>query len=333
MSDYGQDGAAPPPRRWARRLLAYRYWIYGAVILGLLGFRVGPQLLRSLRGSQTDQRRPENLLVLAGLDLAPALIPKLAETYRSLYPEIELRIQPGGTRQALEDLFNRRADIAFLSRPMTREETEIVRAAGDTALSFPIALGGIAILAPETAPVDSLTLQVLRSWIQAGRAEGGRFADGDTFHLYAADPNLGLWDALMEELDLSEAGVRSVTWLASDSEVATAVSHDPIALGVASILALPQDLERIGVRQVRITRNTIDAPAVPGQVEIATGEYPLYHYLYVACRPGGGVLASGFVSFLYSGRGQRLVAREGYLPARDVPREVQLTRRPITTTG
>jgi hypothetical protein len=87
------------------------------------------------------------------------------------------------------------------------------------------------------------------------------------------------------------------------------------------------------VRKVRITRDGAVAPAGPGESEVATGEYPLFHYLYVACRPRGGVQASGFVSFLSSGRGQRLVAREGYLPARDVPREIQLTNKPVATAG
>jgi phosphate transport system substrate-binding protein len=333
MGGSKRPGAASSPFGPARRLLAYRYWIYGAILLGLVAFRLGPVLVQKVRQTQAENARPTNELVLAGLDLAPALIPKLAQTYRSLYPEIELRIQPGGTRQALEDLFNRKADIAFLSRPMTEEEAAVVRAVGDTALSFPVALGAIAILAPEGAPIDSLTLGDLQSWIEGGRARGSRFADGGAFHFYAADPNLGLWDALMEDLKLSDSAASHVIWLANDAEVAAAVSRDRIALGVASLLALPQDLERIGVREVRITRTAVDAPAVPGQAEVATGEYPLYHYLYVACRPEGGALASGFVSFLYSGRGQRLVAREGYLPARDVPREVQLTKKPVPTTG
>jgi ABC-type phosphate transport system substrate-binding protein len=66
---------------------------------------------------------------------------------------------------------------------------------------------------------------------------------------------------------------------------------------------------------------------------VATGEYPLFHYLYVSCRPGSGALASGFVTFLSSGRGQRLVSRAGYLPAREVPRPIQLTSRPIGSQG
>lgn len=333
MGDKQQGGVSPSPRGRARNLLAYRYWIYAAILACLLVFRLGPQLLEKVRRTQLEKARPPKLLVLAGLDLAPALIPRLAETYRSLYPEVQLRIQPGGMRQALEDLFNRRADVAFLNRPMTEEEAAVVRAAGDSALSFPIALGAIAVLASASAQIDSLTLEDLRIWIEGGRGREGPFAGGSAFHLYAADPNLGLWDALVEGLRLTGTAGSHVIWLADDTEVAAAVSRDPVALGVASLLALPQDLERIGVRQVRITRNAIESPAGPGQTEVATGEYPLYHYLYVACRPEGGALASGFVSFLHSGRGQRLVAREGYLPARDVPREVQLTEKPISTTS
>lgn len=330
----GEQGPKSPPAKTTfRRLLRYRYWIYVAVILGLLLFRGIPALRSTLREGHRETVATDEVLTLAGLDLAPRLIPRLAESYRDLYPELDVRIQAGGTRQALENLFNRRADVAFLSRTMTSEEEAIVRQIGDSALTFPVALGAIAVLAAESSPLDSLGLETLKRWVLEGRAAGSPFAGGAEFHLYAADPNLGLWDAFLSQLGLPASVESHVLWVASDAEVATAVSRDPSGLGVASLLALPQDLDRAGVRKLKITRDASASPAGPEQGEVATGEYPLYHYLYVACRPQGGAVASGFVSFLYSGRGQRLVEREGYLPAREVPREIQLTSKPVVTAG
>ena len=70
----------------------------------------------------------------------------------------------------------------------------------------------------------------------------------------------------------------------------------------------------------------------PGEDEIATGDYPLHHYLYVSCRPDGGIQGSMFVTHLFSGRGQRTVKRLGFLPAREVAREIVLTTDPIGTS-
>jgi ABC-type phosphate transport system substrate-binding protein len=300
------------------------------VILLILALRFFPEF-RSFLIRHGDQESQPNRLILAGLDLAPVLIPRLADAYSRLYPEQELRIRTGGTRQALEDLFNRRADVAFLSRALTAEEEAVVRSIGDTALAFPIALGAIALLTSKQTAVDSIPVGDLRKWLSAQGETGGgaRFED----RIYAPDPNLGLWNALTDQLGLSERLDRNVIWLASDHQVAEAVGNDPGSIGFASLLALPEDLSRFGVRTIRVTGTPEERAVTPVSEEVATGEYPLHHYLYVACRPRGGALASGFVSFLHSGRGQRLVAREGFLPARAVPREIHLTSEPVGKAG
>ncbi len=313
------------------RLFRARFWVYGLIVVALLVFRVFPALRARL--AQHDQRATAaNTLRLSGLDLAPALIPKIAETYRGLYPGVKFSVLRGGTRQALEDLFNGRADVAFTSRPMTREEEAIVHSIGDTALSFPVALGGIAVLASKQFPLDSLRVMDLKDILQGMTPPEDRVG-GVAPHLYAPDPNLGLWTALNSQLGLPDSTGAKVTWLAGDDDVVRAVMADPGGIGFASTLALPPDLDRIGVRSLPVYGDNTGPAATPDEGAVAVGEYPLYHYLYVSCRPDGGPLASGFVSFLYSGRGQRLVEREGFLPAREVPREIQLSHKPYVKVG
>jgi hypothetical protein len=59
-----------------------------------------------------------------------------------------------------------------------------------------------------------------------------------------------------------------------------------------------------------------------------TGDYPLHHKLYVACRATGGIEGTKFVTHLASDRGQRQVRRAGAVPARNVAREIVITRDP-----
>ncbi|MBD3162114.1 MAG: hypothetical protein GF346_07380 [Candidatus Eisenbacteria bacterium] len=335
----GREGQEMHPRTnrggW-RRLARYRFVLYGLAVIAILVIRFYPDSDQQSRPGEGDPEPSpplEDHLVLSGLDLAPRLIPRVADVYRDLYPEHEIRIRPGGTRQALEDLLNRRANVAFLNRPLTAAEREIVRGVGDSALSFPIALGAIAVLARRDAPIDSLPIEDLRVWLAEKRAIGSRFADGGEVRFYAPDPNLGLWEAIREQLDLPPEVGEGVYWLASDRQVAQAVSKDPQGIGFASLLALEEDLDRLSVEAIRVPAMPESVAVPPQAMEVATGGYPLYHYLYAACRPAGGAVASGFVSFLYSGRGQRLVAREGFLPAREAPREILLTNQPLSVDG
>jgi phosphate transport system substrate-binding protein len=319
----------PPGRPHARRLPA-RIWIYLSIVVALLAFRVVPGLVSRWRASEELLKAPKTL-TLAGLDLAPTLIPRIVDSYRILYPQIEFQILPGGTRQALEDLFNLRADVAFTSRPMTIDEQKIVRAIGDTALSFPIALGGIAVLGATGMPPDSLPIEQLRRILRGDRPNDRQVPEPD--HLYAADPNLGLWTALTTQLGLPDSTGAAISWLASDFDVIQAVGNDRGSLGFVSTLALPADLDRRGVRPIGLRGEQTWGAATLTEGNVAGGAYPLFHYLYVSCRPEGGPLASGFVSFLNSGKGQRLVEREGFLPARAMPREIELVQRPISATG
>jgi len=327
----GDDGGFPG------NLLRRRWMLYVAVLVVLVLARAIPGLWPETRVLPRAEKT-EKILTLTGLDLAPSLIPRLAEEYRRLYPEVAFRLNRGGTRHALEDLLNLRADVAFLGRLPTDDEEAVVRSVVDTTWSFPIALGGIAILVPESATIDSLHVDELRALLAGGTlperfvsAAFCAYADGRP-HIYAPDPNLGLWTALVGQIGLPDTAGASVFWCEDDASVAAAVGRDACAMGIASTLAVSSESRPRGLKAVRLAGEARPG-AMPSDMALAAGDYPLFHYLYIACRPDCGAAVSGFVSFLFSGRGQRLVAREGFLPARDMPREIQLTSRPVGKIG
>ncbi len=311
------------PQSAARRRGRFplRLAIYAAVLLGLLWFRVLPSM-RS--GPPAAVFSPEDKsLGISGTGLAPKLIESLLAEYASDYPDIAVDARAGGTTQALEDLVNRRTDVAFLARPPSEDESRIIRERGDSVATYPIALGGIAVLASSRSAPESIDTESLR------RTLGGE----STTRVYVPEPNRGLWDAAASLLKLDAAAPPNVAWVESEERVVEAVSADAAALGLASTLALGDSLEARGVRFVPI-RGVPEGPAFTANPQsVAAGEYPLFHYLYVSCRPGSGALASGFVTYLFSGRGQRLVSRSGFLPAREVPRLIQLASRPIGGEG
>lgn len=272
-------------------------------------------------------------IVIAGIDNAPDLVPRLIAEYHRLYPKIQLRTTPGGTNRGLEDLVNRKADVAFLSRPLSVRENQMVRALGDTVLAFPVATAGIMVLAASGAPVESVSVDGLRDLITGRRAvwtgpNGTGSAGTAIVRLYAPDPDLGLWPALLRQLSLPDSAPANVVWLASEREVANAVARDPSALGLVSTLT-PPPADSAAWRMVRVVGDPGTAAVEPLPDEIASGGYPLYHHLYVACLKRGGALAAGFVTLVEGQHGQVFIRREGFLPARDIAREIQLANRPV----
>jgi len=276
-------------------------------------------------------------ITAVGRELAPDLLPILIGKYHELYPKLHVLLEDGGTVRALEHLANRRAQVGFLYRLPTPEERAIVRSAvGDSVLCFPIALGGVVVLANSLSGVESLAMHDLR---RIARDEMDERFD----RLYAPDPNQGLWDAFRQGLDVAEDVTRTtgdgapelahITFLKDENAVLEAVLADPRGLGLASTLSLPDSLPDLGggraVFAVPVLPDTGLAPVAPGYEQIGYGEYPLYHYLYVACLAHGSVRASMFVTHLTSDRGQRHVERADYLPARQAIRQIYLTRKPL----
>ena len=262
---------------------------------------------------------------LMGRELAPGMVPRLVSNYHREYPRLYVLVEDGGTVRALEALANHKVGVGLLYRPPTQVEQSIIRSSvGDSVIYFPIALGGIAILASSESAIDSLALDDLRRFVREDEAV--RFD-----RIYAPDPNQGLWGAFLNRLgQLEETGVPSrVTFLQDESAVIQAVEADPSGLGIGSTLSLPDSLVEHGVRFVRILPDTGSVSVEPEYERIGYGEYPLYHYLYAACLANGSVRAAMFVTHLTSDRGQRQIERTGILPARQTVWPIFLTRRPV----
>jgi ABC-type phosphate transport system substrate-binding protein len=266
---------------------------------------------------------------MAGVELAPELVPQLIDDYKVSAPDMHVNVIEGGTARALEAMANRRAVVGLLYRTPTPEERSIMLAAvKDSVLCFPIALGGIEILAHNGAGPDSLTTQDLR------RALSGEAVPGfDT--VWASDPNDGLWDALRKCLGFSQKAPNpsNVKFLKDEKQVVDAVRADPRGIGITSTLSLPDTVVTEGVHAVAVRADKGGAAAMPEYERIGYGDYPLYHYLYAACLANGSVRGAMFVTHLTSDRGQRQIERAGFLPARQTARPIVITRHPLGEDG
>lgn len=338
--------AAPRMNPRRRLWLLIRVAIYLSVIVGLLLYRGGvpwKSFVAALKGAG----KANPTLTIAGRDLAPPLLERLAVEYQHDYPRLSVSLLPGGTNHALEALLAGQADVAFSYRSLTAREQALFREAdGDTAIVVAVGVGGLVLLEPAGAGAAAtiLTVAELRDALAAVPADPalapycGR--------LYVCDPNEGSWDALFAALGLAVPGgdgaaaaggpalprLGQVTFLADPASVIAAVAADPGAWGLVSTLGAGLDVATgapAGTRFVGVVAETGQEAVAPGAASIATGVYPLHHFLYVACRGAGNLEGGKFVTHLASARGLRQVERAGVIPARLVARTIQLSRDPV----
>ncbi len=304
--------------------LLIRVAVYALVIIVLFRLRDRVEFKRLVR-QLTAPSAADTSLVLSGSDAAPALINRMVANYHREYPKLALRVGGGQTTAALEELVNKRASVAFLSRPpLPSEQRLFVQAGGDSALWFPIALGAILVLVGQASADTSESLVTLRAL-----ADGTPAAGRDK--LYVPDPNSGLWDAFRAKLGLRpalDAAPSGVVFLKDDAAVADAVGADATSLGVISSFTMPDGPAPHGARAVSL-RAAPGAQAFRPDVEqIASGDYPLWSYVYISCLSRGGAQGAKFVTYMTSTRGQRQIEDTDYLPVQQVMRPVYLNRSP-----
>lgn len=263
-------------------------------------------------------------ITLAGVELAPELVPRIISDYEFASPGLHVNVVEGGTARALQEMANHRAQVGLMYRlPKPDERAIMMAAVKDSVLCFPIALGGIEILAHNGAGPDSLAEADLRRALR-----GDAVPAFDT--VWASDPNDGLWDALRQCLGFArDAPVPpNVKFLKDEKQVVDAVIADPRSIGITSTLSLPDTVVTQGVHAVAIRADKGGAAAMPEYERIGYGDYPLYHYLYAACLANGSVRGAMFVTHLTSDRGQRQIERAGFLPARQTARSIVITTHP-----
>lgn len=338
--------AAPRMNPRRRLWLLVRVAIYLSVIVGLLLYRGGvpwKTFVAALQGAGKDQPT----LTIAGRDLAPPLLERLAVEYQHDYPRLSVSLLPGGTNHALEALLAGEADVAFSYRNLTDREQALFREAdGDTAIVVAVGVGGLVLLqhaGPEAATITVAELAEALAAVAAGPGSGPALAPY-CGRLYVCDPNEGSWDALFAALglatpagnDLAAPRLGRITFLADPASVIAAVAASPDAWGLVSTLDAGIDVAAgapAGTRFVGVVAEAGQEPVAPGAASIATGVYPLHHFLYVACRGAGGFEGGKFVTHLASARGLRQVERAGVIPARLVARTIQLSRDPVGDAG
>lgn len=294
-----------------------RVAVYVLVILGLFVIR-GPQWWKAAVATRADPTAAH--LVVAGADLAPSMVEALLASYRRDYPQARVEVQGRGTTHALQALVDGSAGAALLARPpLATEQAHFEARDGAPLLYEPIAVAGLALLCTADAALDSLTTTALRTWLSTATPDGF-----DRF--YAEDPNLGLWEALLSSLDLPldlAVDRERVVFVHDRAELVRALRDDPRAIGLMSSVFLPLDRAPARLKALAV-RTEDDAAALPTHEAVGQGFYPLVHSLYVACRASARGEPAKFLTFASGARGQRIIERAGFLPARQFLREILL---------
>ncbi len=242
------------------------------------------------------------------------------EAFQALYPQADIVVRLGSSRDGVSALFGARSDAAVITRELTPEERAAAVRGGLELEGYRFARDALVAVVNPANPVLNVSVPELRG-IYSG--ENRSWAD-------LAGPNREVRPIVQPmESDVTaffidqvmggEPITARVLGEDSDSAVVSRVVGDPAALGYVTLAWANR-----GARPLRVSSLTGLPYVAPDPESVYEGRYPLSRFFNFYVRTGGPMLANGFITFLTSRNGQQIVHEAGLVPT-SVP--VRFVRR------
>ncbi len=243
-------------------------------------------------------------LVIKGSTTVLPVAQVALEAYMKSHPGVNISLSGGGSGEGIKALIDRSTDIANSSREIKEKETASAKAKGVSPMEHVVAIDAIVPIVNPRNKVNGLTLDQL-SQIYQGKITNWKEVGGDNIPIVVVsrDSSSGTYES-WGHLVLNGAKVTPKAQLqASSGAVVQTVSKNRYAIGYIGLGYLNRSVKGVSVNGIQASVQTVLAKSYP----IAR---PLY--MYTDGQPKGEV--AGFINYVLSPAGQKLVEKEGFVP-------------------
>jgi phosphate transport system substrate-binding protein len=270
--------------------------------------------------------------VVASEDIFPIISQEKAK-FEELYPDAKVELAPALTREAIVLLLNDSAKLIVASRPLNNEEREVKKKADLTIAEFKIAYDGIAVIVNNTNDITKLRTTQLDS-IFRGTATTWNGVGGTSktqIKVCLPSRNSGTFESV-EALVKNEHIASPAAVVQSAEEMVRYVSTEPDAIGLLSLYWLKANKEKVKALELA-DPDAPDSLGVKGeyfgphQAYVYQKYYPLRREIWIYSRSDHYSVGNGFISFVLSAPGQKIVLNNGLVPATMPIRLVDVTSR------
>ncbi len=274
----------------------------GAAFLSLLAVSCGPAGPRITGGE----------LTLIGSETALRAVQAGADSFIATYPKARIRVEGGGAVVGLEALLNHEADAAVLCRDPLEEERAAARKLKVELALYPFARDGLAIIVHRSNRVYALSFDEVRA-VFSGRTQDWGDLGGEPGRIlvYLSGVQSGargfVQKMVLDGAPFVEGAGRGPT---TEAVVDSVAAHED-AIGYAGMTEVDDRVKALPIS------SPDGGPLIVLNVDtVYRREYPLVRTFFFGTR---GIprdnLASGFISFMMSTSGQRIVLESGLIPA------------------
>ena len=259
----------------------------------------------------------------AVLDLAAYV----AYQYGDIHTSALISVWRHTTQALIDSLANGRVEEVIIDRAFSKEESLAFAQHNLKLYTYPVAHYPIYLLVPESLAVEDIDSIGVRRILEGQATSWKEFGGADIpITPYAPLPGEGAWNSFVNffgELDSVAAVVCS-----TNARMMELASNDPGALLIYS----KKPADTIGYKKLRWAQGELRVPANAKTI-MESPRWPFMTTFTYATTHMKSDVAAGFLTFIVSNDGQKIVMKEGYRPASVPVRVIQLKSEPKDSKG
>lgn len=295
-------------------------WTSGTLLLALAGCTSSPP------DPRTDDRPTfGEIELLADADFRD-LVEDERKVFEAVYTDARLNIRYLPERELATVMLNDSVRMVFASFAPGDEQLAFLRPRRLVPHVEDVATDGIAVLVAPDHPIDSLSVEGLRSILE-GRATGILAGLRALFD----GPGSGAARTLVDSLlDGDATRLRNGVAAKGPDDLVRTIADDPGTIGILSFARF-SDADDPAHRSLRarvkvVAVSDTGRAVLPSQSTLADRQYPLRRKVRMIMTEGKSGLGTGFASFVAGPKGQRIVLKQGLAPERVPVREINIVQ-------
>jgi phosphate transport system substrate-binding protein len=279
---------------------------------------------KATQATEEDTVNSGTVKIAADESLQP-MVDEENYVFKQLTPKADPVIAYRPENTVLRLLLNDSVRLAILSRELNADEIKLLKDRTLPPVVNRFAVDAIKLIVNNASNDTLITVNDIKKMLN-GQTKTGTDIVFD-------NPNSSLVNYLKEFSGNKELKLKNVFAVKNNKEVIRYISTHPQAIGITSFSWLndPDSDYADAVKNVKIVavkdENSKEAKPQyykPSQTTLALKQYPFIRGMYLINCTGKLGLGSGFVQFLLSERGQRVVLRSGILPDSLPQREISI---------
>ena len=289
---------------------------------------------RDKQGRLLDTPTSGSVKIAVDESLRPLLEAEV-NTFEGLYPRAEIHASYYPEAEAIDALMNDSVRLAVVTRRFTEEEKAYFKNIKITPTERDVAISAVALIVNRNNPDTLINMDQIRALLQGKINNWSQLGSKNKagIEIVFDNPNSGLIRHLKDSVADVDNLPANTFAVENNEAVIDHVSKNPNAIGLIGLEWISDKDDSTSnsfLKRIRVMGVAGDSTHFkPYQAYLALKYYPLSRRITILSREARSGLGSGFMAFVASERGQRIVLKAGLVPVTMPLRVVEIDRRPF----